>query len=431
MKHILFCLALFCFPTMANANEQLVTGDVPIATCAETTYLAAVDVTVGENCTGAQDEAATRTLQADDDIAASLHASWAMPYTLQRAPAVPLVRKKLAILDTGFTTTSPWLQSFVTATYDVTTDTTAVHDTARHGTAVAASAILAMQHAPVELLIIKIDTNGRLSIANIVKGINYAIEQQADVINMSIGGTKADQHEQQAIEAALNAGIAIFASSGNDGHTSNVINYPAAYNGVFSIGAMNEQQQRAHFSTYNDKVLGVVPGAAVPLPQGDTIRPINGTSFSSPFAAGLAAATLQYSDASYELLRHAFAKTAKDIHTAGYDEETGYGILNGDAALHWLRGQEQPLYETARDFVTITFSAPVAIDTDIALYANGQKVISDTTVQQNTVTVSPVAVDASATYTIKIDRSITSDSGQALSEPLYVPVQFLASARSK
>ena len=424
MKRLALCFAFCLCPTIAAA-EEVVIGQADLNTCQDVTYLQAVDITIGENCLRTvQHTSVSRELFTADDTAAALLESWVMPYTFTAPTYAPLERKTLAILDTGFTAASPWLQSFITATYNVTTNETDVPDTSTHGTAVATAAILAMHNAPVDVLVIKIDKNGQLSIANIVKGINYAIEQGADVLNMSLGGTSADAAERHAVEAALAQHITVVAAAGNTGDRGNKLNYPAAYDGVISIGAINQEQQRAAFSAYNEHVSLVAPGAAVPLVYQQRVQAINGTSFASPFAAATIAAVQQYSDSSMQLLQEGFLKNADDIGVHGYDIETGYGIINGARTLTWLRGDAQATRTLQHDDITITFSEAVAPNTHIALYKDGTRVEATTSIKHNVVRITPTSIVEQAVYTLKIDRDVRSVAGEALASPLYVPIVF-------
>lgn len=423
MKRLVFFVALLWCPTTVFAEEVEI-GNVQINTCKDVTYLQAVDITVGENCLRMLQASPSRTLFELDDTAQTLVTSWAMPYAMQAPTFSPVARKKLAIIDTGFTTDSAWLQSFITKTYNATNDTESVEDTSTHGTAVATAAILAMREAPVDVIIIKIDKHGQLSIANIVKGINYAIEEGADVINLSLGGTSSDEAEAHAIQAAIDQHITVVAAAGNNGDRGNRLNYPASYKGVLSIGAMNAAQARAAFSNYNDKVTFVAPGEAVPLVYQHRIQAVNGTSFASPFAAAIIASVAQYSDAATSLLHRALIENVADLGAAGYDIETGYGVINSKATLHWLRGKDVPMRTLHTNTVTVTFSKALDDTVELSLYQDAKQVEATQSIHQNVVTLTPTSIDAHAIYTLKIDRDVRSVLGDVLTEPMYVPLMF-------
>jgi subtilisin family serine protease len=79
----------------------------------------------------------------------------------------------------------------------------------------------------------------------------------------------------------------VFASAGNSG--SSGYEYPASFDGVISVGSVNANRQLSSFNTRNEKVVLFAPGEDYILPKVDGLVSANGTSFSCPFAAGLAA----------------------------------------------------------------------------------------------------------------------------------------------
>ena len=98
---------------------------------------------------------------------------------------------------------------------------------------------------------------------NINAGIRYAVEQGADVINMSLG----IQHEGgglphvDVIRAALAEGVSVVAAAGNDG--TSTLYYPGALPGVIAVGAIDQDGQVAHYSTWGDQVDLVAPGTEI------------------------------------------------------------------------------------------------------------------------------------------------------------------------
>ncbi len=141
--------------------------------------------------------------------------------------------------------------------------------------------ILATKHA---------DTNSRLSIGFGYEGIVYMAEQGADVINCSWGGPSYSSFAQDVINYVVNdLGAIVVAAAGND-NTSDP-NYPAAYEGVFSVGASTQFTSRASFSNYGYWVDVMAPGQSIYTTahsRGDVYSGTSGTSFSSPITAGAA-----------------------------------------------------------------------------------------------------------------------------------------------
>jgi subtilisin family serine protease len=143
-----------------------------------------------------------------------------------------------------------------------------------------------------------------------------------------------------AYVAARNAGVVNFASSGNSGNTS--IGFPARSNGVVAVGASNRSGQKASFSSYGSKLAFVAAGQSIfttdrtgsnGYGSGDYTT-IDGTSFSSPYAAGVAALILSVNPSlSAAQVESIMQSTCRDIGTAGYDTLTGWGMLDANAAV--------------------------------------------------------------------------------------------------
>jgi len=134
--------------------------------------------------------------------------------------------------------------------------------------------------------------NGNGSLSNIIAGIYYAVQNHANVINMSFDMQQTSTELSDAINYANSNHVVLVASSGNDGEDETV--YPAAYQNVMGIASTNNQDQRSSFSNYGDQIVWVAaPGEGV-----ITTYPFGlyaagwGTSFSSPFVAGTSALVL-------------------------------------------------------------------------------------------------------------------------------------------
>jgi subtilisin family serine protease len=124
-------------------------------------------------------------------------------------------------------------------------------------------------------------------IDNINTGIKWAVDRGADVINMSLG----IKHEggglphEEVIRYALNKGVTIVAASGNDG--TQELYYPGALPGVIAVGAVDQSDQMAGFSTYGAHVSFVAPGTNIVSSfPGNKYSMSSGTSQASPYVAG-------------------------------------------------------------------------------------------------------------------------------------------------
>jgi len=161
------------------------------------------------------------------------------------------------------------------------------------------------------------------------------------VININFATSIEDPNEEVAIKEALDQGVLVVAAAGNSGN--NMPLYPAAYDCVLGVGAVNSAEQRAGFSTYGLGVDVVAPGVGIysttltDVDNGYTYA--HGTSFASPHVSGLAALIFSARpDLTAWDVREIIMRSAKDLGTPGFDDKYGYGLIDGDAALGLAEG---------------------------------------------------------------------------------------------
>jgi subtilisin family serine protease len=129
--------------------------------------------------------------------------------------------------------------------------------------------------------------------SDILRGLYYAVQNKANVINMSFDFTVPSAELAQAIANAEKNNVVCVASAGNDGASELV--YPAGLAGVMGVASVNAENQRSTFSNYGTQVTYVAaPGEnIVSTYPYDTYASSSGTSFSAPFVSGTAALALQ------------------------------------------------------------------------------------------------------------------------------------------
>jgi hypothetical protein len=205
----------------------------------------------------------------------------------------------------------------------------------------------------------------RLPSSDIANGILAASQAGRSVINLSLGGPGHDRLIDAAVTEAVKSGSLVVAASGNSGEEGNDISYPGANPHVLTIGATDASDEPASFTTRSPYVDLSAPGVDIPVASAldDGWQPESGTSFSSPMVAGAAAwlwtvrPTLDASQVA-EILR----TSARDVSTPGYDDATGYGILDVAAALAAptpLRDLPEPNDDTS-EATTVTSAAKTA-----------------------------------------------------------------------
>ncbi|MCW8999829.1 MAG: S8 family serine peptidase, partial [Kangiellaceae bacterium] len=101
--------------------------------------------------------------------------------------------------------------------------------------------------------------------SDLVAAVNQCVNAGSNVISMSLGGSGSSTTESNAFQNALNNGVLSIAASGNSGSASgnDAFSYPASYDSVVSVGALNSSKQIANFSQKNSQVELSAPGVSV------------------------------------------------------------------------------------------------------------------------------------------------------------------------
>lgn len=207
---------------------------------------------------------------------------------------------KVAIVDDAVLTTHPDLIPNLLPGYDVAdNDADAMPNTAdmSHGTHVAGIASAANNNGTgvasigfnVKLIPVK-SSNSAQFVSDAYAGVVWAYQNDADVINMSWGGSGFSQTGQNIITNAYNAGCVNVAAAGNDNVTT--IFYPAGYNNIISVASSTTNDAKSSFSNYGNWIDITAPGSSIRSTYigngfSPTYASIQGTSMASPLVAGL------------------------------------------------------------------------------------------------------------------------------------------------
>ncbi|MFE0456857.1 type VII secretion-associated serine protease mycosin [Streptomyces sp. NPDC058914] len=182
------------------------------------------------------------------------------------------------------------------------------------------------------------DAEGHGTTETLAAAIRYAIQAKAGVINISqdtSNAMKPSSDLEKAIDEALAQKIVVVASAGNDGLGGNVKEtYPASYDGVLAVAASDRNNERASFSQSGDFVGVAAPGVDMisTVPQGGHCSD-NGTSFSAPYVAGVAALIkAKHPDWTARQVVAQIEQTAERT-IAGHDRLVGWGVVDPVRAL--------------------------------------------------------------------------------------------------
>lgn len=174
-----------------------------------------------------------------------------------------------------------------------------------------------------------VDENGYVSTdpESVGRGIQRAIDLDADIIVISSGLNYHDEGLYEYILSAHNQGIMIIAASGNG---SSSVNYPAQYSEVLSVTAVDERLQPAHDIIQGQENEFAAPGVNIgglSIPESAYSYPyifMSGSSQAAPHTAGLAAILMQKYNVRGEEARELMQEQATEIGDA---ELFGHGLL--------------------------------------------------------------------------------------------------------
>ncbi|MBN2563977.1 MAG: S8 family serine peptidase [Phycisphaerae bacterium] len=172
-----------------------------------------------------------------------------------------------------------------------------------------------------------------ISNSDTMRAIDYAVQNGAKVINMSLGGAPYSQAYADTCANALANDVVLVAAAGNDGRGQ--VNYPAAYDAVISVGATDAYDQLAEFSNWGDALEVVAPGVQILSTVTESGYDFSdGTSMASPYAAGVVALIRSANPGmDAQTARGRLAATTDDLGQQGWDAQTGYGRINAYLAL--------------------------------------------------------------------------------------------------
>ena len=185
------------------------------------------------------------------------------------------------------------------------------------------------------------DTGAQTKTSQICMAIYDAVEiYHCDVINMSFGLQENPKALKMAVDDAASHGVLMVASTGNDGAAT--LYYPAAYDCVIGVGAVNKNGTVASFSQRNESVFVSAPGAAIwSISAADGYESRSGTSFAAPLVSGMLAVLKSVDpQLATERAKEILSQSADDCGDEGYDILYGYGTINVARAVSLLCGEE-------------------------------------------------------------------------------------------
>lgn len=179
-----------------------------------------------------------------------------------------------------------------------------------------------------------------------LQALNAVIREGVRVVNLSLGGTESSQTEALLFRRLERRGIIVVAAMGNEYEEGNPTEYPAAYEGVCSVGALAENGRRARFSNTGRHIDLVAPGSNIlstaPTKDSPYLDETNyaswsGTSMATPYvAAATALVATRYPDKDASQIKEHLRQTTTRLAAMGsraWTSAYGTGLLNLQKAL--------------------------------------------------------------------------------------------------
>ena len=254
---------------------------------------------------------------------------------------------KVAIIDTGIDRTHRDLIDNLKGGFSAVGYTTSFNDDNGHGTHVAGivgaidNTIGVIGVGPkIDLYAVKVlDRRGSGYLSDVIEGLDWAIANNMQVINMSLGTTVNTPSFWEAIQRVNSAGITQVAAAGNSGGS---VNYPAAYLEVIAVSATDIYDNVPSWSSRGSEVDLSAPGVSIySTYKGGKYKTLSGTSMAAPHVAGVAALVIDKKTCDYDLdgicspaeVQQRLEATAEDLGATGRDNLYGFGLIDTEKAI--------------------------------------------------------------------------------------------------
>jgi subtilisin family serine protease len=286
----------------------------------------------------------------------------------------------VAVIDSGIDVTHPELADAIVGSFDALGSKEGAHV---HGTGIAGAIVSharLMGSAPrARILAIRafgVSQSGAESSSFVIlKGINHAAMNGAQVINMSFAGPQ-DPLIERGISASASKGIVMVAASGNAGPKSPPL-YPAASPSVIAVSATDAYDRLFAASNRGSHIAVTAPGVDIFLPAPDNkYQMTSGTSFSAAYISGLAALMIERNpQLRPDDIRGILMTTARDLGAPGRDDLFGAGAADAYSAVSAVQGTQQPVATAPASATPVAITEPAP--TTRAVEASSPAMASD------------------------------------------------------
>ncbi|CAH0135139.1 Thermophilic serine proteinase [Peribacillus sp. Bi96] len=325
----------------------------------------------------------------------------------------------VAIIDDGIDRGHGDLKGKIVNAYDTIRNRKNIVPAGEHGTHIAGiiagsanNGIGGAGVAPnVKLMPINVFDGEYADTADIIDAIHYAVQNKANIINMSLGDTSYSEALNKAVQEAYKKGILIVAAAGNEGDMGKNVQrvYPAAFSNVISVAATDNRDKRPSYSNYHSTVDIAAPGDDIlsTLPNGK-YGWMSGTSMATPMVTGVAALIwsnepkLNKTEVEYRLY-----DSAVDLGTKGKDIYYGNGRVNAKKALE-MKTLTKPAVTAISDKDTkVTGKIPADFKTGTVSIYTDKKQLAEVKINGEKTFTATIAKQTAGTtiFTRVIDKS--------------------------
>ena len=306
----------------------------------------------------------------------------------------------IAVIDTGVEGTHPDLRGHVLTGYDAIAGVEGGDvDDNGHGTHVAGIAAaltgngrgIAGVAPDARILPVKVlDADGGGYTSDTAEGIVWAVDNGAQVINLSLGADTPTAAEEAAVGYARENGVTVVAAAGNERTEGSPTSYPAAYDGVIAVAATDSSDRVAYYSNRGDYVDVAAPGSSIvstypselvedadPMAGPVDYGRLSGTSMAAPHVAAVAALLKSYRPGlTPDGIEEALEGSAVDLGPAGFDDDHGYGRVDAAAAIEAAGGGELLVPEVTADVTgrTVTYGTRTRTTFTVTESATGEPI---------------------------------------------------------
>lgn len=249
----------------------------------------------------------------------------------------------VAVVDTGVDLDHPELLANIVGNFNAISPSKNADDDNGHGSHVAGiisardngSAGVGVAPRSRILAVKVLDRNGQGYLSDIIEGMDWAVQNGAKVINLSLSSGTDVASFREAVTRANVAGVVVVAAAGNTGGS---VQYPARYNDAIAVAAVDKNNKRPSWSSYGPELDLSAPGVDVSSTyKNGGVATMSGTSMAAPHVAGAVALMLSQpsvcdtnldgscSPAEVETKLRA---NAQDLGTTGFDNLYGAGLLD-------------------------------------------------------------------------------------------------------